>query len=52
MGESVRIASEQAKMAQEVLAERIEVSLRYISDLKKGVVGITYGCESVGPDKK
>ena len=40
IGEQVRLAREQAKMTQEVLAERIEVSPQYISDLERGVVGI------------
>ena len=40
IGEQVRIAREQAKLTQEVLAERIEVSPQYISDLERGVVGI------------
>ena len=40
IGEQVRIAREQAKMTQEMLAEKIEVSPQYISDLERGVVGI------------
>ena len=40
IGEQVRIAREQAKMTQETLAEKIEVSPQYISDLERGVVGI------------
>ena len=40
IGEQVRIAREQAKLTQEALAERIEVSPQYISDLERGVVGI------------
>ena len=40
IGEQVRIAREQAKLTQEILAERIEVSPQYISDLERGVVGI------------
>ena len=40
IGEQVRIAREQAKLTQEVLAEKIEVSPQYISDLERGVVGI------------
>ena len=40
IGEQVRIAREQAKLTQEMLAERIEVSPQYISDLERGVVGI------------
>ena len=40
VGEQVRIAREQAKLTQEMLAEKIEVSPQYISDLERGVVGI------------
>ena len=40
IGEQVRIAREQSKLTQEALAERIEVSPQYISDLERGVVGI------------
>ena len=40
IGEQVRLAREQAKLTQEVLAEKIEVSPQYISDLERGVVGI------------
>lgn len=40
IGEQVRIAREQAKLTQETLAEKIEVSPQYISDLERGVVGI------------
>ena len=40
IGEQVRIAREQAKITQEMLAEKIEVSPQYISDLERGVVGI------------
>lgn len=40
IGEQVRIAREQAKLTQEMLAEKIEVSPQYISDLERGVVGI------------
>ena len=40
IGEQVRIAREQAKLTQEILAERIDVSPQYISDLERGVVGI------------
>lgn len=39
IGEQVRIAREKAKVTQEQLAERIEVSPQYISDLERGVVG-------------
>lgn len=40
IGEQVRIAREQAKMTQEMVAEKIEVSPQYVSDLERGVVGI------------
>ena len=40
IGEQVRIARELAKQTQEALAEKIEVSPQYISDLERGVVGI------------
>ena len=40
IGEQIRNAREQSKMTQEILAERIEVSPQYISDLERGVVGI------------
>ena len=41
IGEQVRIAREQAKLTQEQFAERIDVSPQYISDLERGVVGIS-----------
>ena len=41
IGEQVRIAREQAKLTQEQFAVRIEVSPQYISDLERGVVGIS-----------
>jgi transcriptional regulator with XRE-family HTH domain len=41
IGEQIRLAREQAKMTQEQFAERIEVSPQYISDLERGVVGIS-----------
>jgi len=40
IGEQVRIAREKARLTQELLAEKIEVSPQYISDLERGVVGI------------
>lgn len=40
IGEQVRIAREQVKLTQEALAEKIDVSPQYISDLERGVVGI------------
>ena len=42
IGEQVRIAREQAKLTQETLAEKIEVSPQYISDLEKKL------CSSLG----
>ncbi|MCI8526120.1 MAG: helix-turn-helix domain-containing protein [Oscillospiraceae bacterium] len=41
IGEQVRRAREQARLTQEQLAECIEVSPQYISDLERGVVGIS-----------
>lgn len=41
IGEQIKAAREQAKLTQEQLAERIEVSPQYISDLERGVVGIS-----------
>lgn len=41
IGEQVKTAREKARLTQEQLAERIEVSPHYISDLERGVVGIS-----------
>lgn len=41
IGEQVRIAREEARLTQEQLAERIDVSPQYVSDLERGVVGIS-----------
>lgn len=41
IGERIKTARERAKVTQEILAERIEVSPQYISDLERGVVGIS-----------
>lgn len=41
IGEQIRFAREQAKLTQEQFAERIEVSPQYVSDLERGVVGIS-----------
>lgn len=41
IGEQVRLAREEGHLTQEQLAERIEVSPQYISDLERGVVGIS-----------
>lgn len=41
IGEQIKTAREQAKLIQEQLAERVDVSPQYISDLERGVVGIS-----------
>lgn len=41
IGERVRFARERAKLTQEQLAEHIEVSPQYVSDLERGVVGVS-----------
>lgn len=41
IGEQIKSAREHLKMTQEQLAECIEVSPQYISDLERGVVGIS-----------
>lgn len=41
IGEQIRIAREQARLTQEQFAEHIDVSPQYISDLERGVVGIS-----------
>lgn len=41
IGEQVKQAREAARMTQEQLAECIDVSPQYISDLERGVVGIS-----------
>ena len=41
IGEQVKKAREQASLTQEQLAEQIEVSPQYVSDLERGVVGIS-----------
>ena len=41
MGERVKAARERAKLTQEQLAECIDVSPQYISDLERGVVGFS-----------
>ena len=41
IGERARRARVQAKLTQEQLAERIEVSTQYISDMERGIVGIS-----------
>ena len=41
IGEQIKLAREQAKLTQEQLAERIDVSPQFVSDLERGVVGIS-----------
>lgn len=41
IGKRFKAAREQIRMTQEELAERIEVSPQYISDLERGVVGVS-----------
>lgn len=41
IGRQVKLARKQAKLTQEQLAEYIDVSPQYISDLERGVVGIS-----------
>ena len=41
MGERIKAAREGAALTQEQLAERIEVSPQYVSDLERGVVGVS-----------
>lgn len=41
IGEQIKSAREQARMTQEQMAERIEVSPQFVSDLERGVVGIS-----------
>ena len=58
IGEQVRLAREQADLTQEQLAERLEVSPQYVSDLERGVVGPSIatlkklcGCLAVTSDR-
>lgn len=41
IGERIRIARDASGLTQEQFAERIEVSPQYVSDLERGVVGIS-----------
>lgn len=41
IGERIKMAREQRKITQEKLAERVDVSPQYISDLERGVVGVS-----------
>ncbi len=41
IGEQIRAAREHAHLTQEQLAEKIDVSVQFVSDLERGVVGIS-----------
>ena len=41
IGEQIKRARERSKLTQEQFAERIDVSPQYISDLERGVVGVS-----------
>lgn len=41
VGEQIRQARDRSALTQEQLAERIEVSPQYVSDLERGVVGVS-----------
>ena len=41
IGEQIKLAREGVKMTQEQLAERVSVSPQYVSDLERGVVGVS-----------
>ena len=41
VGEQIRAVREQARLTQEQLAEAIDVSVQFVSDLERGVVGIS-----------
>ena len=41
IGEQIKQARERAKLTQEQFAERIDVSPQYVSDLERGVVGVS-----------
>lgn len=41
IGEQIKFAREALRITQEQLAERVDVSPQYISDLERGVVGIS-----------
>lgn len=58
IGERIKIAREKARYTQEKFAERIEVSPQYVSDLERGVVGVSVAtlkrlcvCLSVSSDQ-
>jgi len=41
IGEQIKLAREGAGITQEQLAEQVEVSPQYVSDLERGVVGVS-----------
>lgn len=41
IGEQIRTAREKAKLTQEQFSEKIAVSPQYVSDLERGVVGVS-----------
>ena len=41
VGDQIKLARERAKLTQEQFAERIDVSPQYVSDLERGVVGVS-----------
>ncbi len=41
IGEQIKHARERTKLTQEQFAERIDVSPQYVSDLERGVVGVS-----------
>lgn len=41
IGEQIKLARERAKLTQEHFSERIDVSPQYVSDLERGVVGVS-----------
>lgn len=43
IGQNIRSVRENAKLTQEQFAEAVEVSPQYVSDLERGVVGVSVG---------
>ncbi len=41
VGEQIKLARERTKITQEQFAERIDVSPQFVSDLERGVVGVS-----------
>lgn len=41
IGEQIKLARESAKLTQEQFAEQIDVSPQYVSDVERGVVGVS-----------